>query len=177
MSDNVATNNFKEMVIEEEIFREARVLFNGMLQQLFKKMSKAESTEGSITLKIDFELEPMEVVDVDGNPSGGINPKMKHAVTTQVPVKDKLDGAVDPQMNLIYDPETGKYVLHSEAVNGQMNFETYAEAREKAEEQKMLETGKLGLPFNDDSEDVTAEDEYDPEDDDLSHWDSMDETA
>lgn len=48
--------NIQELVIEDEIFEEARNNFNRVLQRLFRNMIDSGSSDGSITLKIDVGL-------------------------------------------------------------------------------------------------------------------------
>lgn len=111
-------NNYEEMLIEGDMFQEARLNFNLMLQRLFKAIEKNESDEGSITLKVDMMLSR----DYENSEEGMeevASPLIKHKVAISVPVKDSIDGKTRTGMNIVYDEELGKYVLRHTHEGGQ----------------------------------------------------------
>lgn len=105
----------KELVIEDVTFEEARMNFNRILQRLFKNMVDSDSTEGSITLKIDVSLEseyiPNYDPDIEGESRKIQKPKFKHKVSSNITVKDELTGNKNPEMQLVWDDELQMYVL------------------------------------------------------------------
>ena len=112
---STTADNIKELVIEDATFEEARMNFNRVLQRLFKNMVDSDSTEGSITLKIDVSLESEFIPNYDPNIEGESRkiqkPKFKHKVSSNITVKDELSGNKNPEMQLVWDDERKMYVL------------------------------------------------------------------
>ena len=105
----------QELVIEDVTFDEARMNFNRVLQRLFKNMVDSDSTDGSITLKIDVSLEneyiPNYDPDIEGESRRIQKPKFKHKVSSNITVKDELTGNKNPEMQLVWDEGRQMYVL------------------------------------------------------------------
>lgn len=108
-------DDIKELVIEDATFEEARLNFNRVLQRLFKNMIDSDSTDGSITLKIDVTLMNEYIPNYDPNVEGETRkiqkPKFKHKVSSNITVKDELSGDKNPEMKLVWDEERKMYVL------------------------------------------------------------------
>lgn len=108
-------DDIKELVIEDATFEEARLNFNRVLQRLFKNMIDSDSTDGSITLKIDVTLMNEYIPNYDPNVEGETRkiqkPKFKHKVSSNITVKDELSGDKNPEMQLVWDEERKMYVL------------------------------------------------------------------
>lgn len=108
-------DDIKELVIEDATFEEARANFNRVLQRLFKNMVDSDSTEGSISLKIDVSLDreyiPNYDPDVEGESRRIQKPKFKHKVSSNITVKDELSGNKNPEMQLVWDEDRQMYVL------------------------------------------------------------------
>lgn len=97
----------QELVIEDVTFEEARMNFNRVLQRLFKNMIESDSTDVSITLKIDVSLENEYIPNYDPDTEGESRriqkPKFKHKVSSNITVKDELTGNKNPEMQLVWD--------------------------------------------------------------------------
>lgn len=108
-------DDIQELVIEDVTFEEARMNFNRVLQRLFKNMIDSDSTDGSITLKIDVSLVNEYIPNFDPNVEGESRkiqkPKFKHKVSSNITVKDELSGDKNPEMQLVWDEERQMYVL------------------------------------------------------------------
>lgn len=108
-------DDIQELVIEDVTFEEARMNFNRVLQRLFKNMIDSDSTDGSITLKIDVSLVNEYIPNFDPNVEGESRkiqkPKSKHKVSSNITVKDELSGDKNPEMQLVWDEERQMYVL------------------------------------------------------------------
>ena len=108
-------DDIQELVIEDVTFEEARMNFNRVLQRLFKNMVESDSTDGSITLKIDVSLESEYIPNYDPGIEGESRriqkPKFKHKVSSNITVKDELTGNKNPEMQLVWDEERQMYVL------------------------------------------------------------------
>ena len=106
--------NYEELTMDSEMFQTVRENFDLLFQKLLKKMLDNDSGEGSITLKVDVELE-QEWIPVSGEHSCDERmvqkPTIKHKITTAVPVKDSMDGKKIPNMELVFDPQLKRYVL------------------------------------------------------------------
>ncbi len=122
---------YEELSIKGDVMNGASTGFDESLQKLFKNMSKSGSDEGSITLKIDVKIEPIEVTDDDGNPKMVSSPILKHTISTQVPVKNSVGGSTNTEMALIYDEELQRYVLKRAQKDGQMSIYDVMDNEEK----------------------------------------------
>lgn len=109
------TDDIQELVIEDKTFEEARMNFNRVLQRLFKNMIDSDSTDGSITLKMDISLMdeyiPNYDPDIEGETRKIQKPKFKHKVSSNITVKDELTGDKNPEMQLVWDEDRQMYVL------------------------------------------------------------------
>ena len=116
--------NYEELQLGSEMFQEIRSSFDTLLQKLFKKMEDNNSDEGVIDLKLNIGIRTEWIPDQ--NAPGGSHqvnmPVIKHKITTQVPVKDALDGQKDTGMALVYDEELKRYVLKYVSLDGQMSI-------------------------------------------------------
>ena len=115
-------NNYEEMRIESDVFSLARENFDLLLQRLFKSMEKNSSDEGSITLKVDLQMDKDFVPDGEGGETEVNKPIIKHKVTIAVPVKDSMDSKKDTGMDLVWDEELKRYVLRYINAGGQRSI-------------------------------------------------------
>lgn len=115
MLEVAGISNEKELYLEDETFDDARSDFNVVLQRLFKNMLEAGSDEGSITLKLDVTLKSEIITNTDPDIEGETReihlPSFSHKVTSTVQVKDEMKGSKNPNMELVWDPETKTYKL------------------------------------------------------------------
>ena len=115
MAEVAGLSNEKELYLEDETFDDARSDFNVVLQRLFKNMLEAGSDEGSITLKLDVTLKSETITNTDPDIEGETReihlPSFSHKVTSTVQVKDEMKGSKNPNMELVWDPETKTYKL------------------------------------------------------------------
>lgn len=116
--------NYEELQLGGEMFEEIRESFDSLLQKLFKKMEDNNSDEGEIDLKLKIGIRTEWIPDQAAK--GGTHqvnmPVIKHKITTQVPVKDALDGSKDTGMALVYDEELKRYVLKYVSFGDQMSI-------------------------------------------------------
>lgn len=115
-------NNYEEMMIESDVFANARDNFDSLLQKLFKSMENNESDEGSITLKVNLNMVEDWVPNGEGGTIHIKKPVLKHKVSIEVPVKDSIDGRKDSGMNLVWDDELRRYVLNYINEGGQQSL-------------------------------------------------------
>ena len=118
--------DYKTLCMQDDTFESARQSFDTVLQRLLKNMSDSNSTEGTITLKIDVE---MRVEQADSYNVGGEEtqrqirlPSFSHKVTSQMVVKNEMKGAVNPEMELVWDDDLKVYVLKYVSNTAQRSF-------------------------------------------------------
>lgn len=114
--------NYENITIKGDEFSGMCSVFDLSLQNLLKAMSKNGSEEGNITLKVDIQIEQVEATDDNGRLCLMDKPVLKHKVTTQVPVKDSIDGRTDTEKILVWDDKQKKFVFRRADIDGQMSI-------------------------------------------------------
>lgn len=109
-------NDFvKKLDFDSDTFEEMKKDMNFVLQRLLGNMQEKDTTEGSMTLKIDVsmvkEFIPNYDPEVKGETREVSKPKFKHKVTSAVKINDEKSGNLDNEMELYYDTDTGTYEL------------------------------------------------------------------
>lgn len=123
---------------------------NFVLQRLIGNMMEKESTNGSLTLKIDVSFTREYIPNYDPKVEGEsrkINkPSFKHKVTSTVQITDKKDGNMDTEMELAFDEDSGEYVLQPIANTAQKSiFDSDYKEDLKPEDEQEKEEPK-GIP-------------------------------
>lgn len=105
----------KKLNLESDTFAEMKRDFDFVLQRLLGNMEEKKSTDGSLTLKIDVsfvkEFIPNYDPDVEGESREISKPRFKHKITSAVQIKDEKSGNLDTEMELVFDEDTGEYVM------------------------------------------------------------------
>ncbi len=108
-------DNIKDLYLEAEVFEDARQKFNVVLQRLFKSMADTNSSDGSITLKMDVnmkrELIPNNDPEIKGSTREIMLPDFGYKVSSAISVKEEEKGNNNPQMELVWNEEQQKFVL------------------------------------------------------------------
>lgn len=109
-------NDFeKELNFDSDTFCDMKKDMNYILQRLLGNMIEKSSKEGSLTVKIDVILGKEQIPDygpdTDGEYREISKPLFKHTITSVVKINDKVNGILNPGMELVMDEETGCYVL------------------------------------------------------------------
>lgn len=108
-------DNIKDLYLEAEVFEDARQKFNMVLQRLFKSMADTNSSDGSITLKMDVnmkrELIPNNDPEIKGSTREIMLPDFGYKVSSAISVKEEEKGNNNPQMELVWNEEQQKFVL------------------------------------------------------------------
>ena len=120
--NEMIVKNYQELELGGEMFEKVREDFDLLFQKLFKKMSDSNSDEGTIDLKLTVTIGEQQVEDADGGVVTVKMPTIKHKVSTQVPVKDSVDGTRDVGMALVYDEELKRYVMKYVSLDGQTSI-------------------------------------------------------
>lgn len=110
---------WQEITLGSDIFKKAREDFDFMLQKLLKSMYRNDSTEGSITMKVNVDMKSEFVMDMNGESCRVDKPVFEHKVDTTVPLKNKTSGKNETGMVLVFDEELGRYVLEYDTSGAQ----------------------------------------------------------
>lgn len=109
------TINTKELQIEGEIFENMRDRFNMVIQRLFNSMVESGAEDGSITLKVEVHLMSEKIPDTSWKNQEKERtirvPTFDYKVSSQVAIKDEQKGNDAPQMELVWDEESKRFVL------------------------------------------------------------------
>lgn len=100
---------------ESDTFAPVKRDMNFVLQRLLGNMQEKGAVEGSMTVKIDVSFDTEYIPNYDPNIKGQSRkiekPKFKHVVTSALQIKDKKTGNMDTDMELVFDEDTGEYVI------------------------------------------------------------------
>lgn len=159
----------KKLDFESDTFAEIKRDMTFVLQRLLANMQEKGSTEASMALKIDVSLVNEFIPNYDKNIEGESRqiskPKFKHKVTSAVQIKDEKSGNMDTEMELVYDEDSGEYVMKPVANTSQRtifdeDFQDNMAEKENPEEPEGEENTSGGvpqLPGPTDSEVIDAE--------------------
>lgn len=109
-------NDFdKRLDFDSDTFENVKHDMSFVLQSLLGNMIEKQSTEGSMTIKIDITMVKEFIPDYDPNTKGESReiskPQFKHKVTSVVKINDEKNGNLNNEMEMVMDDETGCYVL------------------------------------------------------------------
>lgn len=142
----------KKLDFESDTFSDMKRNMNFVLQRLLGNMQEKGATDGSMTLKMDVTLDAAYIPNYDPNVEGETRriakPKFKHKVTSSVQIKDEKSGNMDTEMEMVFDEDTGEYVMKPIANTEQRSiFDSDFGAGEilpsGKEEEKKEETGGI----------------------------------
>lgn len=144
-----------QLNFESETFAGIKRDMNFVLQRLLGNMQEKGATNGSMTLKIDVSFDTEYIPNYDPQIEGESRkiekPKFKHEVTSTVQIKDKKSGNMDTEMELVFDEDTGEYVMKPIANTEQRSIFDSDFGKEenpagKEEEKKEENSGTRALP-------------------------------
>ena len=101
-------NDFeKELNFDSDTFCDMKKDMNYILQRLLGNMIEKSSKEGSLTVKIDVILGKEQIpdygLDTDGKYREISKPLFKHTIQSTVKINDKVNGILNPGMELVMD--------------------------------------------------------------------------
>lgn len=104
-----------EMSIKSDAFLKFRQNFDKLLFETITKMQQKGSSDASLTIKLDIELEktfaPVEDLSGDQSFRDVYIPHFAHKITSAMQIKSEVKGKYDEECELVYDEGTGKYLL------------------------------------------------------------------
>lgn len=104
------SEDFKELTLDSDVFEEAKITFEEVMQRLLKNMTDSKSSAGSVTLKIDVEL---ITTDAGTKAEKVIIPSFEYKVNSQMAIKNEEKGISNPNMELVFDADKKEYILQS----------------------------------------------------------------
>jgi hypothetical protein len=104
-----------DVTIYSEAFSKLREDFNKMIEATLTKMRQKDSSDASLTLKLDIELEktfePIELPDGTQTTRDVFMPIFSHKVSSAISIKSEVKGKFDEECELIFDAATQRHIL------------------------------------------------------------------
>lgn len=104
-----------DVTIYSEAFCKLRDDFNKLIEDTLTKMKQKGSSDASITIKLDIELEktfePMDLPDGSQTMRDVYIPYFSHKATSAMQIKSQLAGKFDEECELIWDPASQRHLL------------------------------------------------------------------
>lgn len=107
--------NIYPLSLNGDTFNALKSDYDQMLRQTLNKMDDLKVDEATITIKVAVSLEKDQARDFQANGYDAmrdiVKPTFKHEISTMMQVKDKKSGSLGGTMELVWDQETGQYVM------------------------------------------------------------------
>lgn len=102
---------YQSLQIEDSVFDNMRADSNLVLKALIKNMVEKGSPQGSLTIKIDINLNQEHLMG-DGDLRTILVPNFQHKVNSVMQIKGEMKGSMlFENMELVYDEDLKEYVL------------------------------------------------------------------
>lgn len=99
-----------ELSLNGETFRRLKDDFDSVLNRTIGNMEMKGADEAAITVKLSISLDKDSVEGEDGYREI-TRPTFKHDISSVMQVKDKMSGTLNGNYEIVYDEESGKYVM------------------------------------------------------------------
>lgn len=104
-----------DVTIYSEVFCKLRDNFNKMIEDTLTKMEQKGSSDASLTIKLDIEIEktfePVEMPDGSKKNRDVYIPHFTHKVASAMSIKSEVKGSFDEECELIWDPASQRHLL------------------------------------------------------------------
>jgi hypothetical protein len=104
-----------DCTIYGEAFHKLREDFDKMMNETIMNMQRKGSSDASITIKLDIELEktfaPVEDLDGSRTTRDVYIPHFSHKVSSAMSIKSEVKGKFDEECELIWDPAGQRHLL------------------------------------------------------------------
>lgn len=104
-----------DVSINSEAFKKLRDDFDKMMADTLTKMRQKDSSDASITIKLDIEIEktfePIELPDGTETMRDVFIPYFSHKVSSAMSIKSEVKGKYDEECELIFDPVSNHHML------------------------------------------------------------------
>ena len=121
----MCSNKTLPLSLNGETFKDFKADFDQMLYKLLTEMERLDSEEATISVKMTVNLEADQERDFEANGYDAMKditkPTFKHEISTVMQIKNKKTGQLGGNMKLVWDHDSGKYVLR-DIDNGQTSM-------------------------------------------------------
>ena len=104
-----------EITLKSDTFETMIGDFDALINRTLLQMQELDLSEAEVTLKVKVTTETRAVDHPTAENINGtrdaIVPKFEHVVASVLKIKDEQKGSLSGNFELIYDPETGKFVM------------------------------------------------------------------
>lgn len=103
--------NDLDLSLNGETFSSLKADFVTILKRTLGNMTMKGADEATITIKLGVSLQKTSVPVVGSLPRAVTKPTFKHDISSVMQVKDKMSGQFAGNMELVWDDESGEYIL------------------------------------------------------------------
>jgi len=105
------------MSLNGDTFNALKTDFDQMLRKLLSGMEKFECEEATLNIKVGVKLEKDQARDFEVHEYEAmrdiVKPTFKHEISSAMQVKDKKTGSLSGNYELVWDRESGQYVMRN----------------------------------------------------------------
>ncbi len=105
------------MSLNGDTFNALKTDFDQMLRKLLSGMEKFECEEGTLNIKVGVKLEKDQTRDFEVHEYEAmrdiVKPTFKHEISSAMQVKDKKTGSLGGNYELVWDRDSGQYVMRN----------------------------------------------------------------
>lgn len=110
-------NKVYPMSLNGDTFNALKTDFDQMLRKLLSGMEKFECEEATLNIKVGVKLEKDQARDFEVHEYEAmrdiVKPTFKHEISSAMQVKDKKTGILSGNYELVWDRESGRYVMRN----------------------------------------------------------------
>ena len=110
-------NKVYPMSLNGDTFNALKTDFDQMLRKLLSGMEKFECEEATLNIKVGVKLEKDQARDFEVHEYEAmrdiVKPTFKHEISSAMQVKDKKTGILSGNYELVWDRESGQYVMRN----------------------------------------------------------------
>ena len=110
-------NKVYPMSLNGDTFNALKCDFDQMLRKLLSGMEKFECEEATLNIKVGVKLEKDQARDFEVHEYEAmrdiVKPTFKHEISSAMQVKDKKTGSLSGNYELVWDRESGQYVMRN----------------------------------------------------------------
>lgn len=111
----MSTTKIYPMSLNSDTFNALKSDFDQMLRKLLTGMEKFECEEATLNIKVGVKLEQDQARDFSITEYEAmrdiVKPTFKHEITSAMQVKDKKSGSLNGEYELVWDKDSGQYVM------------------------------------------------------------------
>lgn len=110
-------NKVYPMSLNGDTFNALKTDFDQMLRKLLSGMEKFECEEATLNIKVGVKLEKDQARDFEVHEYEAmrdiVKPTFKHEISSAMQVKDKKTGSLSGNYELVWDRDSGQYVMRN----------------------------------------------------------------